>query len=269
MCPRLLICEYCLLQYHILEKLSIGCLGSTDNHSNLYNRMQDRPSPTEETPPAHSPKNTCSCKSCQEKFGALHLLAEAVETVEQETRTKVCEKKKIEEDTSTQAIESVKQETRTKVCEKRKIEEEDTSTQAVESVKQEKRTKICEKRKIEEEDTSTQHLSEPSTSSGVTGRLVTKHVKTMNCEHCGKIFTHRGDLNKHLRSHTGEQPYQCPVCQRKFTHTSNLARHVRVHSGDKPFHCDRCNRDFSRKDKLLLHQKTKLCMKSSQRSSTE
>lgn len=107
----------------------------------------------------------------------------------------------------------------------------------------------------------------PSTSNQ-TSASTSKSSKIMNCEHCGKNFTHRGDLNKHLRSHTGEQPFVCPMCNRRFTHTSNLARHVRVHSGDRPFRCERCNRDFGRKDKLVMHQKTKLCMKYSQQKTT-
>lgn len=106
----------------------------------------------------------------------------------------------------------------------------------------------------------------PSTSrSHNLEKIISKSQKTMACQHCGKTFTHRGDMNKHVRSHTGEQPYSCTICNRKFTHTSNLARHVRVHSGLKPFHCDRCNKDFNRRDKLVLHQKTKRCSKYSKR----
>ncbi|EEZ98365.1 oocyte zinc finger protein XlCOF28 [Tribolium castaneum] len=87
--------------------------------------------------------------------------------------------------------------------------------------------------------------------------------KTMKCTHCEKTFSHKGDLNKHVRTHTGEQPFTCSVCDRKFAHTSNLARHLRLHSGDRPFTCENCNKHFSRKDKLDLHRRSKNCKKTS------
>lgn len=83
--------------------------------------------------------------------------------------------------------------------------------------------------------------------------------KQMKCAHCGKIFTHKGDYNKHLRKHTGVQPFACTVCDRKFATTSNLQRHLRIHSGNRPFVCEKCNKRFSRKDKLDAHLRSKQC----------
>lgn len=94
--------------------------------------------------------------------------------------------------------------------------------------------------------------------------------RNLNCTQCDKVFTHRGDLNKHLRTHSGERPYECPHpnCTKRFAHSSNLRRHTVVHSGDKPFNCDKCGRNFNRKDKLQLHQQTRLCRKRSQSLAT-
>lgn len=94
---------------------------------------------------------------------------------------------------------------------------------------------------------------QPSTSHDISHRA---RRKVLTCTHCDKSFTHKGDLNKHLRKHTGEQPFVCSTCDRRFAHTSNLARHMRLHSGDRPFRCSFCNKDFSRKDKLDTHLKT-------------
>lgn len=36
------------------------------------------------------------------------------------------------------------------------------------------------------------------------------------CTFCEKGFNQEGNLNIHLRSHTGEQPYRCNICSRRF-----------------------------------------------------
>lgn len=110
----------------------------------------------------------------------------------------------------------------------------------------------------DDENNSTFNIDQPSTSG-----VITRVKKEMTCDVCDKKFTHKGDFNKHLRKHTGEQPYNCNICFKKFSHASNLSRHVKLHSGDKPFECTVCNKKFSRKDKLLSHQKSRYCRKKS------
>lgn len=81
--------------------------------------------------------------------------------------------------------------------------------------------------------------------------------KQLTCEFCQKKFNHAGDLNKHRRKHTGEQPYACNTCERKFTTSSNLLRHQQLHLGIKPFCCQICGRTFTRKIKLSAHSVAK------------
>lgn len=110
----------------------------------------------------------------------------------------------------------------------------------------------------EGESVSRDIYDQPSTSA-----VQLKTKKEITCNVCDKKFSHKGDYNKHLRKHTGEQPYKCDICFKKFSHTSNLSRHLKLHSGEKPFECGVCNKKFSRKDKLLSHQKSRLCRKKS------
>ncbi|XP_054284802.1 zinc finger protein 341-like isoform X2 [Macrosteles quadrilineatus] len=53
--------------------------------------------------------------------------------------------------------------------------------------------------------------------------------KQLTCLYCNKEFTKSFDLQQHLRSHTGERPFQCVVCGRSFTQKSNVKKHMRTH----------------------------------------
>ncbi|XP_058490044.1 sal-like protein 2 isoform X1 [Solea solea] len=54
------------------------------------------------------------------------------------------------------------------------------------------------------------------------------------CRFCGKMLSSDSALQIHLRSHTGERPYQCPVCLSRFTTRGNLKVHFLRHREQNP-----------------------------------
>ncbi|BGP49243.1 hypothetical protein JCM10450v2_005126 [Rhodotorula kratochvilovae] len=59
------------------------------------------------------------------------------------------------------------------------------------------------------------------------------HKRVYQCEidGCGKTFGRPSARDTHMRSHSGDKPFECPIpsCLRKFSVFSNLKRHMIVH----------------------------------------
>lgn len=47
------------------------------------------------------------------------------------------------------------------------------------------------------------------------------------CIHCPYRATQKGNLQRHIRTHTGELPFSCSHCSYRSKDPSNLARHIR------------------------------------------
>ncbi|KAB1262706.1 Zinc finger protein 341 [Camelus dromedarius] len=66
-------------------------------------------------------------------------------------------------------------------------------------------------------------------SSGLPEAAGKPKAQKLKCSYCDKSFTKNFDLQQHIRSHTGEKPFQCIACGRAFAQKSNVKKHMQTH----------------------------------------
>ncbi|XP_076444934.1 uncharacterized protein LOC143282926 [Babylonia areolata] len=98
--------------------------------------------------------------------------------------------------------------------------------------------------------------------------MIKRHMMRHNadgctCELCGKVYKDQYILKMHVKMvhMPAEVLFECTVCGKKFTRKAHLKRHLRIHEPEKPFKCPHCDyRGCERSDiskHLLIHEEPK------------
>ncbi|XP_074528653.1 uncharacterized protein LOC141791863 [Halichoeres trimaculatus] len=77
--------------------------------------------------------------------------------------------------------------------------------------------------------------------------------KPFSCSECRKRFNNKRNLTRHLYVHTKEKTFSCSECEKKINQKAHLTTHMSIHSKEKPFSCSECGKRFSRKEHLTAH----------------
>ncbi|CAB3261201.1 unnamed protein product [Arctia plantaginis] len=72
------------------------------------------------------------------------------------------------------------------------------------------------------------------------------------CEICGKMFVHRASHYTHVKSHLPPQ-FACDQCDYKTSHKHDLVKHIRIHTGIKMYQCEYCTASYYTSSNLTMH----------------
>ena len=123
-------------------------------------------------------------------------------------------------------------------------------------VKQEEKSVIhdCESSSGRSSELTHEKVESLQQSVPLISKQVTERPYHCTFSPCGKAFTHRSTLVKHLRIHKGERPFICHICSQSFIQNSNLKRHMLIHTGERPYSCDECSKSFTTASNLRIHK---------------
>ncbi|VDP29114.1 unnamed protein product [Schistosoma mattheei] len=85
------------------------------------------------------------------------------------------------------------------------------------------------KAELEKDNETNKNLPESKDPINYSLKATTYDMRYVSCCVCLHRFGSQQDLQRHMRSHTGERPFVCPHCGKEFSLKHSMHRHARVH----------------------------------------
>ncbi|XP_055304819.1 zinc finger protein OZF-like [Sitodiplosis mosellana] len=80
--------------------------------------------------------------------------------------------------------------------------------------------------------------------------------RVWECYVCDKLFgLLKFYLMDHMRTHSGETPFECQHCSKQFKQEGGLRKHMRSHTKKLPFKCSICHQGFSKQTQCKVHER--------------
>ncbi|XP_023219516.1 zinc finger protein 184-like [Centruroides sculpturatus] len=108
-----------------------------------------------------------------------------------------------------------------------------------------------------------EHLQAKSSQSSSKEPNERKH----QCDKCPKKFLYKSQLQRHVRSHTGERPFLCQICKKAFTQKAHLKGHMALmHLNEETVSLSQeCTEDVTKN----IHSSEEVKLKSNLQSSSQ
>lgn len=107
-------------------------------------------------------------------------------------------------------------------------------------------TKVCDKK--------------PKRLPSLTDMNKDKVDETFDCEICKKRWSRKSNFIAHVKRHYGNQTehtkvksHLCCICGKLFSYKTHLIRHLYIHNGERPYKCEYCGSDFTQRGGLMKH----------------
>ncbi|KAG2230986.1 hypothetical protein INT48_002765 [Thamnidium elegans] len=86
------------------------------------------------------------------------------------------------------------------------------------------------------------------------------YCQWVSCPRNQKPFLKRHKMQNHMRTHTGERPFECHIedCEKKFSRPDSLNTHIKTHSNIRPYACtvENCAKAYFHSRSLRKHAKS-------------
>ena len=98
------------------------------------------------------------------------------------------------------------------------------------------------------------HLNEQHNITQVVNSIHSDEIKIFTCKACDSVFKQKGNLKVHELTHMDDNKFTCDQCGKQYSVKTSLVRHLKIHTGEREkYQCGICHKMFLSKGSLARH----------------